>query len=179
MYPRFFFFLSGFGLLIVVRGIAVLGRTMTALLGPSPRLAHLAGASLVIVLMGCFAASLGVNYRYPKQDFQGAMAYVEAQREDGEPVVTVGVPATFCYQRYYNKPWQELCTVSQLAAIRGAGQAVWLIYAFPRYLDLAGGDLAAVIREQFTVMREFHGTLNGGDVIVCRTKLPSSGEPSP
>ena len=95
------------------------------------------------------------------------MACVDAQRADGEPVVTVGVPATFCYQRYYQRPWEEVSAVGQLSALRGAGRPVWLVYAFPRDID---PDLAAEIREQFTNVREFPGTLNGGTVVVCRAQ---------
>jgi mannosyltransferase len=90
MYPRFFFFLAGFALLVVSRGIAVFIQGGLALLAPraSPIVARYAGIALVGVLMACSAASLGANYRRPKQDFEGPIAYIEAHRTDGEPVVT-------------------------------------------------------------------------------------------
>jgi hypothetical protein len=191
MYPRFFFYLLGFGLLIVARGITVVGwwsgevvrwwggerETPPHPLTTSP--SGLVRAGLATLLMTCFAASLGANYRYPKQDFEGAMAYIEAQHNDGEPVVTAGLAATFCYQRYYNRPWEEVRSSSQLMAILGAGRPVWLVYTFPRYLELADTDLAAMIREQFTILREFPGTLNGGAVVVCRAEPPSREKQMP
>ena len=160
MYPRFFFYLLGFGLLIVARGITVASRGVIAFLVPdaSPRLGQRVGAwmggGLAALLMACFAASLGTNYRYPKQDFEGAMNYIEAQQEDGEPVLTAGVAATFCYQRYYHRPWEEARTAGQLATICGT-RPVWLVYTFPRYLEVADADLAAMIRERFTVVPPF------------------------
>jgi hypothetical protein len=181
MYPRFFFFLAGFALLIVARGIAVLSQALTALFtrAASPVLPRLAGASLVGILIACSLVSLRGNYRYPKQDFEGAMACIDAERGEGEPVVTAGVPATFCYHLYYNRSWPEVGSVSQLAEVRASGRPVWLVYAFPRYLEQADAGLAAEIREQFTVSREFFGTVNGGAVIVCRASPRPSGGVKP
>jgi len=181
MYPRFFFYLLGFALLLVVRGIAVLSPGLTALLvpGASPRLPELAPASLVLLLMACSAASLGNNYLYPKQDFKGAMAYVEMHQTDGEPVVTAGVPATFCYQQYYDRPWEELTEVRQLDSLRAAGRPVWLVVTMPQYLTPANAALAAAIHQQFEVVQEFKGTLNGGSVFVCRAEPPSREKQKP
>ena len=63
MYPRFFFFLLGFGLLVLARGLTVIGRGVAAMLAPgaSPRLPRLIEAAMVVVLMGCSAASLGAT----------------------------------------------------------------------------------------------------------------------
>jgi len=180
MYPRFFFYLSGFGLLVLARGISVVGWALTSRIPGAPgRRAQVAGAALAGLLMICSAASLRANYRYPKQDFEGAMAYVEAQRAPNEVIVTVGVPATFCYQRYYDRAWQEVRGADELMALRGAGRPVWLIYAFPRYIELGDAKLAAGIRENFTVVREFYGTLSGGAVIVCRAEPLSHEKPTP
>jgi hypothetical protein len=150
---------------------------VTALLAPrvSGRLACLAAASLIALLVACSVASLGSNYRYPKQDFEGAMAYVEEHRASGDRVVTAGVPATFCYQNYYNKSWPELREAGQLAGLRGSGRPVWLVCTFPRYIELANADLAAAIWKQFKIVREFHGTLSGGAVLVCRAEPTSQG----
>jgi len=180
MYPRFFFYLAGFALLVVVRGIAVLGATVSRAFGnwvPLPP--RLVAATLVVLLMAGSAASLYANYRYPKQDFEGAIAYVEAQRAEREPIVTAGEAATFCIQRYYGKPWPEVHGVRELTPLRDKGRPVWLVYAFPRYLEVQDGALAAAIREQFTVMREFHGTLSGGAVLVCRAGPPAPGKSTP
>jgi hypothetical protein len=181
MYPRFFFYLLGFGLLVVARGIAVLSREVTGRL-PLPALQRhpqFVAASLVLLLMAFSVASLGANYRYPKQDFAGALAFVEAHRVNGDPVVTAGDPATFCYQRYYNQPWIEVRDVEQLQAVLGGGRPVWLVYTMPQYLDLGKPALAAQIRESFRVVREFPGTLNGGAVLVCCAEPTSGGRQQP
>ncbi len=181
MYPRFFFYLCGFALLIGTRGAAVLGQGLTALLAPgtSAPLPRPTGKVLVAVLMICSAVSLAGNYRLPKQDFAGAMALVEAKRADGDTVVTVGFPATFCYQQYYGRPWSELRDVGQLADLRGAGRPVWLVYTSPIYVRQSEPELAEAIDKQFTVMGKFYGTLGGGTVFVCRAEPTPPAEQSP
>jgi hypothetical protein len=181
MYPRFFFYLMGFGLLVVARGIMVLSQGILSLLAreASPRYVGLAGAVLVGLLMIGSAASLGANYRWPKQDFAGAIAYVEANRADGEPVVVAGLASEICLQRYYCRPWDEVRSPEQLAKVRGTGRRVWVVYTMPRYLEQQYPDLALAIREQFAVVHEFPGTLGGGAVLVCRAEPLSQRPPKP
>ncbi|MEW5917972.1 MAG: glycosyltransferase family 39 protein, partial [Gemmatimonadota bacterium] len=74
MYPRFFFFAIGPMLIVVIRGgFAVVDwlarQTSWRLLSNPGRLAS-TGVGAIIVLS---ALSLVPNYRYPKQDFEGAM----------------------------------------------------------------------------------------------------------
>jgi hypothetical protein len=180
MYPRFFFGLLGFGLLIVTRGLVVLGDELTNLAAKvrPVRFPRLAGSMLVALAMVCAAAPLAANYRRPKQDFEGAIAFVTAERTEGEPVVIAGLAGTLCCQRYYEMPWKELRSPDQLTELRGAGRRVWLVYAFPRYLEPENAELAAAISRQFTVQREFHGTVSGGAVVVACAP-PSTGKPTP
>ncbi len=61
----------------------------------------------------------------------------------------------------------------------GTGQPVWVVYAMPRYLEVVSPAVLAMIRQDFTVVRVFHGTLGDGDVFVAKfdphgTNLPRS-----
>jgi hypothetical protein len=181
MYPRFFFYLFGFGLLVVTRGIVVMSQAMAAWLAPAarPRLAGLAAGVLIALLMAASAASLRANYQYPKQDFEGAIAYVETHRADGEPVIVAGLASEICLQRYYQRPWQEVRSAGELDKLRRGGRRVWVVYTMPRYLEQQYPELARAVREQFEVVREFHGTLGGGAVLVGRAEPPSEGKPAP
>jgi mannosyltransferase len=134
MYPRFFFYLAGFGLLLAVRGIAVFGESLTALLarGSVPRFPNLVGASLVTILIACSGVSLGATYRYPKQDFQGPMRFIEAQRSEGESVVTAGVSANFCYHCYYDPGWGKVQNVSDLSLLPSRSISKWKIQVWRR-----------------------------------------------
>jgi hypothetical protein len=165
MYPRFYFFLIGFAVLILVRGLMVVPRWVV---GRHPRLAMALSAGLAAVLLAASAFSLARNYRYPKQDFEGAIQFVDAQRKAGEAVVTAGA-STFPLLRYYGKPWESVETVEQLRAILGRGQPVWVVYTFPRYLESWSPPIADTIRSEFTVAGVFPGTVGDGDVFVAKS----------
>jgi mannosyltransferase len=174
MYPRFYFFLIGFAVLILVRGLMVIPRWIAAhWLGGSaranPRLAPALSASLAAVLLASSAFSLARNYRYPKQDFEAAIQFVDAERKAGEPVVTAGA-STFPLLKYYAKPWESVETAEQLREICRRGRPVWVVYTFPRYLESWSPPLAEMIRNEFTVTRRFPGTVGDGDVFVAKSQ---------
>lgn len=168
MYPRFYFFLIGFAVLILVRGVFVIPQWITA---RSPRadrrLRPWLTAILAAVLLAGSALSLMRNYRYPKQDYQGAIHFVDAERKDGELVVTAGAAAVPLLQ-YYGKSWENVETAEQLQEICRQGRAVWIVYTFPRYLADWQPPLMEIIRNRFTVIRVFPGTLGDGAVFVAR-----------
>jgi len=169
MYPRFYFYLLGFGLLILVRGAMV---TAAALAGKVSREAQRRtnavpwGTGLVALLILVSAVSLARNYRYPKQDYSGALRFVEAQRETGEPVVTAG-GIGYVYKEYYKQPWTQVESAPQLETIRGQGRRVWVLYTFPMYLERGSPDLIAAIRRECAAKQVFLGTVGGGDIVVC------------
>lgn len=175
-FPRFYFLLIGFALLVIVRGAIELGDWAAARarsLG-----ARVAGAGLgtvmVLLMIAASAMTLPYGYRYPKQDFEGAMRFVESLRQDDEPVVTAGLLSTYAYQRYYRKPWHEVERPEQLWELRAKGQRAWLLYTSPQYIDASSPALMAAIRRECLPARVFHGTLGGGDVIACTIEPTAS-----
>lgn len=172
MYPRFYFFLVGFWVLILVRGIFYLPRVIVDRWpGKQRGSTKLAGALtgvLAGILLLASAYSLRQNYEYPKQDFDGALKFIEAEKKDNGPVLTAGA-TVYPYQQYFGKPWQAVQTPAELEEIVGRGKPVWLVYTFPRYLEAAAPGVPEVIRKEFTVVRVFHGTLGEGDVVVVRS----------
>lgn len=167
MYPRFYFYLLGFALLILVRGamavVAVLGQKTTH---GDQRLGINLGTALVGLIIIVSAISLVRNYQYPKQDFSGALKYVTTQIQVGEPVVTTGVIG-YVYEEYYGLPWVQVETVAPLDAIRAEGRRVWVVYTFPRYVEGETPDLMAAIRRDCTAKKVFPGTVGGGEITVC------------
>jgi uncharacterized membrane protein len=180
MYPRFFFSLIGFAIMILVRGIIVIPRSIGAHLRGSPVLRPWLGPALTAVLATAFfvssAFSLVNNYRYPKQDFEGAIRFADNESRNGGTVVTAGA-ATYPLREYYAKPWDSVETVERMREICGKGQPVWVVYSMPRYLEVVAPAVLAMIQRDFTVIRVFHGTLGDGDILVARfnprkTNLP-------
>ncbi len=175
LWPRLFFFTIGFGALIVVRGTTVVGQMGARLLDVGPTKSAALGTALCAVLIGVSAISFPSAYA-PKQDYVGALAFVEASREPGDRVVTVGL-ATYPYQRLYKVDWEAAETVEALNEIRSRARRTWVLYTFPPVLEAVHPEIMASIRRDFHVVKRFNGTLGGGTVFVCRSDIPLSWLP--
>ena len=170
-FPRFFFFLAGFGLLILVRGAVVLGQWLSAWRPEVPPLRR-ASVALPLLFAAAFTLlsvrSLPYGYRYPKQDFAGAARYVEDQRGVADGVVVVGTGTTLPYQEYFEKPWPNVADVAGLDRARDESETVWLLLTFQSYIERREPALFGSIVEHCTMASSFHGTVAGGDVHVYR-----------
>lgn len=168
--PRFFFFLCGFAVLLLVRGALEVGgwlsrRFANDTVARKGSVAYL-GVGLVLVLALASAASLRTNYRYPKQDFEGPLRFVESQRGPGVTIGTAG-GARYPYRAYYGRPYMSVDSLSQLQRVRAEGQRVWVIYTLQRYIQSQTPDLMRVLLDECAERRVFRGTVGDGDVTVC------------
>lgn len=169
MRPRFFFFLAGFGLMILVRGLVSATSWFAARLparGSARRLEVGIDVALVLAVALASSPSLLKGYAYPKQDYEQAMRFVEANKAAEEPVASVGL-TIFPYKQYYGKQWHWIDSAAQLQDLRERSPSVWLLYTLPEYLETETPDLMGAIRKEFTVVRVFPGTVGGGDIVVC------------
>jgi len=112
------------------------------------------------------AATVGRVYRYPKQDFSGAMQFIESERRAAEPVLTAGA-AAWPYENYYGRDWPKLKDPKQIESIGARAPRVWLVYTFPRYIEDETPGLMDAIHRSFKTIRVFPGTLGHGEVFVC------------
>jgi len=176
IFPRFLFFLIGFGLLVLIRGAMRLGESfsrglqaITGTLAPGNSL----GIVLVVLMMAASASTLTDLYRYPKQDFEQAMRYVNSQVRKPDIVATLDV-AEYPYRYYYLQPWPRVNTLDELETIRKRGHTVWLVYTLPRRIRGKAPDLMQAVENDFSLVRVFPGTLNGGEVIVRKADPPTA-----
>lgn len=169
--PRYFFPLIGFGALFVVRGAMVAGSMVAGVGGiASARFGTIAvGAVMVGLLILANVVSLDRLYSHPKQDFEGALRYVEAQREIGDAIVTAGT-AIRPFQDYYRMPWESVRTPEDVQRLHSMVSRVWVVYASPDYTPR---DLVAWVERECGSAKIFAGTLSGGEVIVtpCASSL--------
>jgi uncharacterized membrane protein len=161
MYPRFYFFLIGFGVIVLIRGIFVIPAWI------APRAQRPLTAVLAVALLAGSAYSLMRNYRYPKQDFEDAIAFLGHERQPGDTLLTAGA-STYPLSKYYGMTWDDVRSTEQLTQICGQGGRVWIVYTFPRYLEAALPGVMDMIRKSFITVRVFPGTVGDGDVFVAR-----------
>jgi hypothetical protein len=166
--PRFLFHLSGFGLLILVAGVFagcrwIAGRASTEAGRPlQGRMEALAAAAMVLASL----AILPRAYTLPKQDFEGALAYVESVRGPGDAVATTGL-TTMPYRSYFGRAFPEVASVADLDRLLATQSTVYVLHTLPIFLETTAPDLAVRLAAAPEVAR-FRGTLGDGDVVVLR-----------
>jgi uncharacterized membrane protein len=177
VWPRFFFFASGFAVMAVIAGTTAAGEWASARL----RLrcdARLAGTTIALALIAISSVAVPGAYG-PKQDYAGARDFVESARLTGDAVAVVGVVAEDrLYQDYYATDWTVVESFDDFERIRAAARRTWLVYTLPIELEAMHPKIAEAIENGFEVVRRFPGTLNDGDVVVCRSIETARGASS-
>jgi uncharacterized membrane protein len=165
IFPRFLFFLIGFAMLALVRGAVELGRWVSR--SGAAGQASPVSRALVAGLAAISLATLVPNYKYPKQDFDGALRFVETSHSPDEPIATVGL-TRIVYGEYYMRPWIILRSADDLREVRAGGRRVWVLRTLDGYIRSTLPDVMRVLEEECAVVAVFKGTLRNGDVTVCR-----------
>jgi uncharacterized membrane protein len=175
LWPRFFFFAIGFALLLVVRGVfAWCEGPLARLVGESAARKWAVAAFSVLILASCWQARAA--WIYPKQDFRGAMGFVDTQRAPGDAVVLIGL-TRLPYQEYYRRDWPAVESAAELEGLRARGGATWALYTLPIYVQSRYPELWNILQRDFRTVRVFRGTMGGGEVYVCRADAAGTGQP--
>jgi len=170
LWPRFFFFAFGFGALVVIRGAMILAELVASLasryLGiPNQKLKWLGTAVCLSMIL---VSVVSVPFAYgPKQDYGGALGYIQANIKPGDLVVTTYL-ADFVYEQYYQAGWQAVGSLEDLNALREGANRTWLVYTFLPVLESVNPDIVESIERDFQVMKAFPGSVGSGEVVVCR-----------
>lgn len=177
--PRFFFFLSGAVAICVGHGIGRLAETLDARWRRSPgagarppssgRLEAPVGAVVVLALALAAASTpaLPRNYRLPKQDFDGAAAFLTKAEAEGWEVTAAG-PACLPFEIYYAKEWRCLMTADDWTAASRSGRRVLVAHTLSEHVVDAA--LREYLRTRCPLVERFAGTLGGGDIVVCEVQ---------
>lgn len=172
LFPRFFFFAMGFGLLIVIHGLVELPKmavTYFGVLKKHQSVANHAGVSLVTLLILASIATVPRNYALPKQNFTGAREFVESRRLPGEAVVAVSIAGKM-YESYFAPQWSVAKTGADLEAIQQKNGKLWLLYTLSPEIKAFHPDIWQIIVRDYDIVKVFPGTLNGGEVFVCQRR---------
>ncbi|MEQ1762316.1 MAG: glycosyltransferase family 39 protein [Pyrinomonadaceae bacterium] len=181
LFPRFFFFAMGFGLIIAIYGAIELPKVAARLIDRSAnkwRLPQLAGYALMVVMIAVSLTTVPRNYSLPKQDFSGAKEFVDANRLPDDKVVAVSIAGDI-YERYFTSQWPVAKTGAELAAIEKDHERVWLIYTLSLEIETFRPEVWRMIQSDYKTIKIFPGTLNGGEIFVCqRRKIDEVGNES-
>jgi hypothetical protein len=169
LWPRFFFFVIGFAVLVVVRGVMVLGEWGSRFGAFTRARPAWLGSALCAGLLLASAAVLPRAYS-PKQDYGGALAFIESSKAAGDVVTTAGL-AHFPYEQLYRVDWPTVESVAALESLRGSAARTWVVYTLPDHMQAVYPDLLAYIQRDFQRVKVFPGTLGGGTVYVYRAEL--------
>jgi len=167
LWPRFFFFSAGFGLIIGVRGAASLGERVA---GDRGRALALAGGALA-VLGGLLLAPRAWG---PKQDYESAVRFVEFNAAPADARVVVDL-AILPVQQWLGRDWPAVGTVGELEHQATAHPRTWVLTTFPIRLQSVAPELTGWLRERYDTMAVFRGSVNGGDIAVLASR-PGAGE---
>ncbi len=164
-YPRSFLYVLPFALLLAVRGATVFGGWAR---GHGWALPVEPAAVVLAAFLLASAAALIPLYRYPKQDYTGALAFVTERKGPGDRVGAVGLAAA-AYRDYYAPGLAFPGDPAALAALR-EGHDLWILYSFPRDMRLRFAALYEYLETNFRIAARFRGTLGDGDVYVARAE---------
>lgn len=163
VFPRFFLVILPVAFMFFARGVFEVIDFATS------RVPLLSRRVVLVVVLVCGVAVSAMMlrrlYAHPKQDYSGARAYVVSHMRPGDLVVAVGT-AGEGYRHYWPASIMEN-RVSQLRAQLQSGKRMWLLYSFPRDMELRRPRLQRFIRENFAEAAYFPGTINDGGLRVC------------
>lgn len=177
IWPRYFLVSLGFAALLAVHGVFVTARFAARRAGTDarPQAADRAATAVCAAVVALSAVTSLHNYRYPKQDYPAARAFVLERSADGAPIRTAGL-ANYAYGRYYEPTWRALESVEQLSSLAANHPEFWVVYSFPTHLAATNSALFARLEQDFEPVRRFRGTLGDGDVRVLRWTSSTAAE---
>jgi hypothetical protein len=164
--PRFFFFLSSAVAIFIARG---LGAAVQALAARWPAVASRPATGVVAGTLGIAVLStpaLARNYELPKQDFDGAVAFLEAAEARGMRIAIAG-PACDPFDlfgRHYGKSWGCVKTAADWHEAGRSGTPTLVAYTLVG--SVSDAALQAALRSCHVVSR-FPATLGAGEIVVC------------
>lgn len=169
--PRFLFNLSGAAALFVAAGAAVIARAIAARAAwTSPAALAACLIALLLPLAPGAATAIARNAAVPKQDFAGALAWLDEAQEPGQRIVGAG---TICLalDGYFRRPWPCVTTIDGWQRETAGGGPVLGVHTLIEFWD--DPDLVATLARDCRDVRRFPGTLGGGDVVVCQAGATS------
>ena len=101
----------------------------------------------------------------PKQDYAGAVAFVEAQRAPGEVLVTADM-TTFPVRDYLAVDCAAVDNLPELLEIESRAPGTWFLLTFPTRFRAELPELNAHLEASYREESTYWGTVGGGALVV-------------
>jgi hypothetical protein len=119
-----------------------------------------------MALLVMLAAALPRNYQVPKQDFGGALRFLDRAESQGRRIAAAG-PACPVLDIYFGRRWQCIESLGDWQTASNAASAgpLLIVHTLADYID----DPAVLrnLQTRCAEVRRFPGTVGGGDLVVC------------
>ncbi|MCC6407407.1 MAG: glycosyltransferase family 39 protein, partial [Planctomycetes bacterium] len=159
LWPRFFFSSAGFLVLVVLRGISR-GGELVARRPLGPRFAAIVG----VLVCAASAATLPRAYG-PKQDFEGALAFVRSNAAPDDGVATIEM-TDLPYREFLDAGWESVKSLDELVALEGRHPRTWIVYCTPTFLAARQPEAWRRLQDEYSEAKVFPGTVGGSEVVV-------------
>jgi len=157
-FPRFLFNSLVFFLFIAVHGGFALCRIVLPMI--STRLVTAMGLILALA-----TATLVPGAWQPKQDFVGAMAFVNQHRVAGDAVACPGLTYVPLHL-YLGMNCINVRSAIELDELERAHSRTWLLYTLPIPLQGKAPDVWSRIHNNYSPVTRFRGTIGDGDIVI-------------
>ncbi|MBK7284261.1 MAG: glycosyltransferase family 39 protein [Sphingomonadales bacterium] len=175
IWPRYFFVDIGFVFLCLAVGTQALCGWIAQLCRAS-RLERPLFAAGVLVATAASLVLLVRNYEGPKQDFDGALRLIAAERQPGDVATSIGL-ASEPIKSYFKPDWPIVRNDADLQALEARARHVWVVTAFNDHVRPEQSAALARIRSSYELVKKLDGTLGGGTVKLFRSRQqPNRGD---
>lgn len=173
LFPRFFFFAMGFGLIIVIHGAIELPKLLAnyiPALKENKFVTSYAGVVMVLLVILASLTTVPRNYALPKQNYSAARDYVENNRQPEDKIIAVSL-AGMMYNKLFAPNWMVAETGEELKNFQQKSGKIWLIYTLSPEIKAFHPDMWQMIEKDYEIVKVFPGTLNGGEIFVCQKRI--------
>ena len=124
----------------------------------------------VLIILGSLVI-LPHNYRYPKQNSTGSLAFVQSQAGPDDVIAVVGHLGGG-YENYFSPDLAFPESVEELEALRGPDHRVWVLNSYSRDMRTRLAEISDYLQQEFQLEKTFPGTLGDGNVYLRVSLTP-------
>lgn len=111
------------------------------------------------------------NYRLPKQDFDGALAFIEASSAPGDNFAAPGLAGVY-FNEFRRLGWASPEVGQDFETFLRRPGRLWVVTSFPQQFRAYYPEMQSELDQKFELAGRFAGTLSGGDIHVYRSLEP-------